>query len=466
MAFFSRRSGLSALALATLMGGMAGLPNAASALEPEFGAGATLPAGLYRDWFNCYGLVIPNTTRPAGCPSTVNRNFEYLYAGVGSGAGLAAFLAKRSPTVTPTAPTNPIGVVTVSDRPKGYSYPYRSYEFSGSDAILTPQQQAAYDSTLARRYGPNIQIPSVATSVTMPYNPALLSLQRTADDQPVLYLSRRSYCGIFTGAITNWNHPSLTADNGGQLSANLPIRVHVRADSSGTTDLLTRHLDAVCTGDGASGYNWNGGVGTTVAWPARLREVEGISGVVDGIRSTRGAIGYISPEYTRVAPTPSIPNPPPVANLQNQADINAFALAGQRRGGGGGRVTAARRRQRRPLGPDPDQPGDRQLVGRRRLPDRRLHLPQFLHLLPGRQGPRHHRLRQLVHDEPPGTTCCHRQRLRAAPGQVPDRDPQPGQRHRRLARPAQDPGRAEGRPLHALTTLRECWGSGLAFQHK
>jgi phosphate transport system substrate-binding protein len=323
MAFFSRRSGLSALALATLMGGMAGLPNAASALEPEFGAGATLPAGLYRDWFNCYGLVIPNTTRPAGCPSTVNRNFEYLYAGVGSGAGLAAFLAKRSPTVTPTAPTNPIGVVTVSDRPKGYSYPYRSYEFSGSDAILTPQQQAAYDSTLARRYGPNIQIPSVATSVTMPYNPALLSLQRTADDQPVLYLSRRSYCGIFTGAITNWNHPSLTADNGGQLSANLPIRVHVRADSSGTTDLLTRHLDAVCTGDGASGYNWNGGVGTTVAWPARLREVEGISGVVDGIRSTRGAIGYISPEYTRVAPTPSIPNPPPVANLQNQADINA-----------------------------------------------------------------------------------------------------------------------------------------------
>jgi phosphate transport system substrate-binding protein len=323
MAFFSRRSGLSALALATLMGGMAGLPNAASALEPEFGAGATLPAGLYRDWFNCYGLVIPNTTRPAGCPSTVNPNFEYLYAGVGSGAGLAAFLAKRSPTVTPTAPTNPIGVVTVSDRPKGYSYPYRSYEFSGSDAILTPQQQAAYDSTLARRYGPNIQIPSVATSVTMPYNPALLSLQRTADDQPVLYLSRRSYCGIFTGAITNWNHPSLTADNGGQLSPDLPIRAYVRADSSGTTELLTRHLDAVCTGDGASGYNWNGGVGTTVAWPARLREVEGISGVVDGIRSTRGAIGYISPEYTRVAPTPSIPNPPPVANLQNQADINA-----------------------------------------------------------------------------------------------------------------------------------------------
>jgi phosphate transport system substrate-binding protein len=323
MAFSLRTGRLPSLALATLMGGMAGLPNAASALEPEFGAGATLPAGLYRDWFNCYGLVIPNTTRPAGCPSTVNRNFEYLYAGVGSGAGLAAFLAKRSPTVTPTAPTNPIGVVTVSDRPKGYSYPYRSYEFSGSDAILTPQQQAAYDSTLARRYGPNIQIPSVATSVTMPYNPALLSLQRTADDQPVLYLSRRSYCGIFTGAITNWNHPSLTADNGGQLSANLPIRVHVRADSSGTTELLTRHLDAVCTGDGASGYNWNGGVGTTVDWPARLREVEGISGVVDGIRSTRGAIGYISPEYTQVAQIPSIPGPRPVANLQNQADINA-----------------------------------------------------------------------------------------------------------------------------------------------
>jgi ABC-type phosphate transport system substrate-binding protein len=322
MAFSSRKSVLPSLALAALVGGTAGLPNAASALEPEFGAGATLPANLYRSWFNCYGQVIPNTTRPAACPSTVNPNFEYLYAGVGSGAGLAAFLAKKSPTMAPTAPINRNGALTVSDQPKGFTYPYRSYEFSGSDAILTPPQQAAYNNTLARRFGPNIQIPSVATSVTIPYNADGLNLQRTANGKKVLYLSRRSYCGIFTGAIANWNHPALTADNGGQLSANLPIQVYVRADSSGTTELFTRHLDAVCTGAGASGFNWNGGVGTTVNWSARFRKVAGSGGVANGVKSTPGAIGYVSPDYTRIAQTPAIPAPPPVANLQNQADIN------------------------------------------------------------------------------------------------------------------------------------------------
>jgi ABC-type phosphate transport system substrate-binding protein len=73
-----------------------------------------------------------------------------------------------------------------------------------------------------------------------------------------LRLSVTSLCGIFNGAITNWNDNSLTTDNGGTSledpkdpttsgwSVNLiPV---ARADSSGTTSIQTRHLANVCQG--------------------------------------------------------------------------------------------------------------------------------------------------------------------------------------------------------------------------
>jgi phosphate transport system substrate-binding protein len=322
MTCLSRKGGLSVLALATLVGGIAGLSNAASALQPEYSAGATLPQKLYRDWFNCYGLVIPNTTRPGACGATVNPNFEYLYAAVGSGEGQADFLAKHSPTVTPTGPTNSSGQLTVADNPKGFTYPYHAYEFSGSDAILKSAQQNTYNNNLAHRFGPNIQIPTVATSVTVPYHAGGLTLHRTVNGRKVLYLSRRSYCGIFTGHISNWNNSQLTADNGGQLASNLPIQVFVRSDSSGTTELFSRHLDRVCTGNSSSGFDWVGGVGTVVNWTASFHRAAGSSGVANGVKGANGGIGYVSPDFTQIAQTPAIPNPPPAANLQNQHDIN------------------------------------------------------------------------------------------------------------------------------------------------
>lgn len=74
-----------------------------------------------------------------------------------------------------------------------------------------------------------------------------------------LRLSVNSICGIYNGLITNWNDPSLTADNNGVLleatndptpsgSWNVPLFGVARSDSSGTTSIITRHLANVCNG--------------------------------------------------------------------------------------------------------------------------------------------------------------------------------------------------------------------------
>jgi phosphate transport system substrate-binding protein len=80
-----------------------------------------------------------------------------------------------------------------------------------------------------------------------------------------LRLSVNSLCGIFNGAITNWNDGSLTADNNGTSLVDpkdpsksgwsvtlIPV---ARSDSSGTTSIQTRHLANVCQGVVVNGKN-------------------------------------------------------------------------------------------------------------------------------------------------------------------------------------------------------------------
>jgi len=79
-----------------------------------------------------------------------------------------------------------------------------------------------------------------------------------------LRLSKKVYCRIFNGYITNWNSPEITALNVPAKGAayplkadgddttrwnteGVPIRLVGRFDGSGTTDIFTRHLAEVCT---------------------------------------------------------------------------------------------------------------------------------------------------------------------------------------------------------------------------
>ncbi len=74
-----------------------------------------------------------------------------------------------------------------------------------------------------------------------------------------LRLSQKTLCEIWNGQITNWNHPDLQTDNGGTplydpndpnkgqwSTVGVPLYDVGRADGSGTTSIITRHLAAIC----------------------------------------------------------------------------------------------------------------------------------------------------------------------------------------------------------------------------
>lgn len=340
MRHLSRLAGVSALALFSVVG-LAGAP--AHAQKLVRGQGATLPAGLYVDWFNpplrngydyTYNAPLP---RPGG---------GSIPANTGSGAGKAAFESHtfNNNTWFPGGPGTPAQPLPSDIKTKVKE----DIQFAGSDAILTTLDLDNYN---LARWGDPIQVPSVGTPVTLAFNKASLTLTRRGptgvanvdtgaqSNGDVLYLSRASYCGIFTGQITNWNHPRIVADNG-VAPSNQPIKIVVRSDGSGTTEIFSRHLDTVCDGSAdAGGYTFiatntsdpSTPTGrTTIPWadfisPSRLIFAAGSGGVSTQVAANDFAIGYVSPDYTDLVETPApgsgVPAPA-TANLQNQSDIN------------------------------------------------------------------------------------------------------------------------------------------------
>ena len=84
-------------------------------------------------------------------------------------------------------------------------------------------------------------LPDVAGGTSFMYNLHNPDGSRKTD----LQLSSKSLVGIFTGAVTNWNDPSITSDNGGHALPDQPIKPVVRADGSGTSAQFSLYLAAV-----------------------------------------------------------------------------------------------------------------------------------------------------------------------------------------------------------------------------
>src|SRR5262249_23153245 len=77
-------------------------------------------------------------------------------------------------------------------------------------------------------------VPDVAGAIAVMYN---------VDDKAgrkvdYLHLSRRTIARIFTGDISRWSDPAITADNKGLVLPDEPITVVYRAGQSGTTALF------------------------------------------------------------------------------------------------------------------------------------------------------------------------------------------------------------------------------------
>lgn len=209
------------------------------------GAGGTFPAPLYEKWFKDYhGL---------------HQNILVDYQAVGSGSGVRNFINK-------------------------------TVDFGASDAAMTPEE-------IAQVKDGAVLLPMTAGSIVLAYN---------LPGVPELKLSRQAYAGIFLGKVTKWNDPLIAKTNPGVKLPDSPINVIERADSSGTTNVFTRHLSAI-----SPEFAKSVGINNMPSWPVGTRS-KGNEGVTAGILTTPGSIGYIEYGY-------AVGQQVPMVTLENKA---------------------------------------------------------------------------------------------------------------------------------------------------
>jgi phosphate transport system substrate-binding protein len=105
---------------------------------------------------------------------------------------------------------------------------------------------------------------------------------------------------IFLGEVTTWNDPAIVKLNPDAKLPSQPIVVVRRWDDSGTTFVWTDYLSKVSR-------EWASKVGanTSVQWPAGTG-ANGHEGIVNTVRNTNGAIGYVEYSYARQSKLPIV----------------------------------------------------------------------------------------------------------------------------------------------------------------
>ena len=221
------------------------------------GAGASFPAPLYTKWFRTY--------------NGAHQNVQVDYQSVGSGSGIKSVIDK-------------------------------TVDFGASDAAMKPEDMA--------RVPGGVQLfPMTAGSIVLAYN------LKGVDN---LKLSRKAYSGIFLGTVKKWNDPAIAQSNPGVNLPDLPVNVVVRADGSGTSFVISKHLSAI-----SPEFDKNVGANTMPNWPVGTKS-KGNEGVTASIMTTPGAIGYIEYGYARSQNVP-------MAMLENKSGkyVAANTASGQ-----------------------------------------------------------------------------------------------------------------------------------------
>lgn len=195
------------------------------------GAGATFPEPLYQRYFNEIRKEYPDV--------------QVNYQGIGSGGGIKQLAA---------------GAV----------------DFAGSDTAMT-------DAEAAKVNGGVLYVPTAGGPVSVVYNlPGVSNLK----------LSRSVLPAIFSGQITRWNDPKIAANNPGVNLPNRPIRLAVRADSSGTSYILSNHLSAI-----NPYFKGRVGASKTPNWAGGAVKGKGNPGVAQIVKRTPGSIGYVEASF-------------------------------------------------------------------------------------------------------------------------------------------------------------------------
>lgn len=196
------------------------------------GAGSTFAAPLYQQLGSEY---------KAKTSTTIN------YQSVGSGAGIAQFIAN-------------------------------TVNYGATDVALKDSEIAQ-----AKANGTPLNIPVAFGAITVSYN--------VPGVKTGLKLDGPAIANIYLGTITSWNDPAIAKLNPGVKLPDLQITPVHRSDGSGTTSQFTKFLSDVSP-------QWSQQVGSdkTVKWPVGTGS-SGNQGVAATTSQTTGAIGYVELAY-------------------------------------------------------------------------------------------------------------------------------------------------------------------------
>lgn len=159
-------------------------------------------------------------------------------------------------------------------------------DFAGADSPLAADQIGPAS---ARCDGnPAWDLPLVFGPIALVYNLAGV---------PALVVSSDALAKIFSGRITVWNDPILAALNPGVVLPDTKITPIYRTDSSGTTDNVQKFLTA------AAPQSWTKGVGTEFQGGVGEGATKS-AGVVQAVRATPGAVGYVEKGFADQAGLP------------------------------------------------------------------------------------------------------------------------------------------------------------------
>jgi phosphate transport system substrate-binding protein len=106
------------------------------------------------------------------------------------------------------------------------SYGQSLIDFAGTEAEFSALQASGGEQNRGFQY-----VPDVAGATAVLYNVDDAAGRKVED----LHLSMRTIARVFTGDITKWSDPAITADNAGRQLPDQPIEVVYRSGQSGTT---------------------------------------------------------------------------------------------------------------------------------------------------------------------------------------------------------------------------------------
>ena len=172
--------------------------------------------------------------------------------------------------------------VTIDYKPSGSSAGVkhivaRDVDFGATDVPMSSADLAKYGlfqfPTLVGGVVPVVHLPGVASGA--------------------LRLSGELLAGIFAGRITRWKDKQVVALNPGLALPDLRITRVVRSDGSGTTEVFVRYLQQAAPEAAAAIESQ----GNRAQWPGATVAAEGSSKLAETVKTTPGAIGYVSSDY-------------------------------------------------------------------------------------------------------------------------------------------------------------------------